>query len=132
MEKWQPIKGYDGKYEISSYGRLLRGSKIIKGSLNRSGQRVYLLFDTVQVLKYASRLVAEHFVPNPDGLRYVVHRDNNITNNYHGNLKWHHSPRNSGIDKETIQHIKYSTMSNKDLAEIYNVSISTIQKIKSR
>jgi hypothetical protein len=132
MEKWKPVNGYDGKYEISSYGRLMRGTKVIVGSTNRSGQRVYLLFSKVQELKYASRMVAEHFVPNPGNLRYVVHRDNNIENNYQGNLKWHHSPRNSVIDSETIEHIKYSTMSIRDLAEIYNVSVSTIQKIKSR
>jgi hypothetical protein len=34
------------------------------------------------------RLVAEHFIPNPKRLPCVRHKDNNIQNNFAGNLEW--------------------------------------------
>lgn len=34
------------------------------------------------------RLVAEAFVPNPDRLPYVLHKDGNRENNHYANLEW--------------------------------------------
>ena len=34
------------------------------------------------------RLVAEAFVPNPDKLPYVLHKDGNRENNHYMNLEW--------------------------------------------
>lgn len=37
---------------------------------------------------FRHRLVAEHFIPNPDGLPEVNHKDCNIDHNYKSNLEW--------------------------------------------
>ena len=34
------------------------------------------------------RLVAEHFIDNPDHLPYVLHKDGNRENNHVSNLEW--------------------------------------------
>jgi HNH endonuclease len=40
------------------------------------------------VTKYLHRLLAEAFIPNPEGLKFVNHIDGNIKNNKLNNLEW--------------------------------------------
>jgi len=47
---------------------------------------------TTQTLSIA-RLVAEYFLPNPNGYRYVMHKDGNRFNNNVNNLEWNHANR---------------------------------------
>ena len=35
------------------------------------------------------KLVAKHFIPNPDNYTFVRHKDGDVTNNDHQNLEWH-------------------------------------------
>lgn len=39
-------------------------------------------------MKKIHRLVAEAFIPNPNGLPCVNHKDENVFNNHHTNLEW--------------------------------------------
>lgn len=89
MEKWRNIDGYPG-YEISNRGRVkgIRknvlkpvdgGQGYLKVTLSRNGKHTD---------KRINRLVAQAFIPNPEGLPVVMHKDNNRSNNNIDNLAW--------------------------------------------
>ena len=91
MEDWKEIIGYEGLYEISSYGnvRNMKTGRIRKLNPGKNG---YVQVDLYKEGKCewfrVHRLVAEAFVPNPLNLPVVMHLDNNKSNNYYLNLKW--------------------------------------------
>ena len=47
------------------------------------------------------RLVAEAFVPNPDNLPYVLHKDGNRENNNYTNLEWSARQSNHPIERKS-------------------------------
>lgn len=97
-EEWKDIKGFEGVYMISNYGRVLslprHGSHttepIIRSiSLTKDGyQKVRLLHCGKDTTARIHRLVAEAFVDNPDGKETVNHIDGNKENNRADNLEW--------------------------------------------
>lgn len=88
---WKEITGFKGLYEISTDGRV-RSLKTGKELKNRSSKNLYfkvaLYAEGKRKDAYIHRLVAETFVPNPDELKYVNHKDGNIYNNSLFNLEW--------------------------------------------
>ena len=93
-EHWKPITGHEGRYEVSDLGRvrsLLRGEPyIMNGSMSNMGYRLVMLRKKNGRPKDFSvhRLVALHFVPNPNNLPIVNHKDENKLNNRADNLEW--------------------------------------------
>ena len=47
------------------------------------------------MMLYAHRLVAQYFIPNPNNLPYVHHKDENKLNNHVSNLEWISSKDNA-------------------------------------
>ncbi len=90
METWKDAAGFEGLYEVSDYGRVRhKDGQEIGGSINNYGYRAYSLFkDGKRYTAKGHRLVAEAFIPNPDGKRNVNHLDGNRDNNYVENLEW--------------------------------------------
>ena len=104
MEIWKSVKGYDGIYEVSNFGRVksldryivrndgitqLRKGKIIAQSLNSDGYcQLKLCKDGNTKTVRVHRIVAEAFIPNPNELSDVNHIDCNRTNNHVDNLEW--------------------------------------------
>ena len=89
------IVGYEGLYQISDKGEVFSvprkgslGGKM-KTHLNVKGYEVLgLCKDGHQSTVTVHRLVAEAFIPNPDNLPQVNHKDENKLNNCVDNLEW--------------------------------------------
>lgn len=69
-EEWRPVVGYEGRYEVSSLGRVRR-VKIIFPSKKKHGYMQVSLVDKAGVRRSLRlhRIVAEAFIPNPEELR---------------------------------------------------------------
>lgn len=110
-EIWKPIKGFENNYEISNYGRvkslsrdvyfeniLLKRTKeiIMKHNIINTGYPVIgLRLENVRTQHLVHRLVAIHFINNPNGYNCVNHIDLNKKNNKVNNLEWVTSSENT-------------------------------------
>lgn len=91
MEQWKDIKGYEGLYSISSYGRVWSyWKKDFKcPHPDKDGYLIIGLSKDHKLKKVKlHRLVAEAFIPNPDNLPCINHKDENKANNNVNNLEW--------------------------------------------
>lgn len=90
FENWADIITHKGLYQISNMGRVRnKYNKILKGYTNNKGyQMVHLRTETTNKLYSIHRLVATHFIPNPDNLPYVNHKNEIKTDNRAVNLEW--------------------------------------------
>ena len=93
-ERWLPVVGYEGVYEVSSLGRVRSvrprfGDGILRGDVDRYGyRRVLLSRDAKSVRFKVHRLVCTAFHGEPPPGHQVAHLDGNKTNNVADNLKW--------------------------------------------
>lgn len=104
MEKWVWINGCKGKYEVSTHGRIrshIGKTKLLKGSLSNKG---YPRVNVRGKYELVHRIVAEHFLPNPDNLPDVDHLDNDRTNPRLDNLEW--VTRSTNIKRRHDRHWK--------------------------
>lgn len=96
-EIWKDIDGYDGKYQVSNLGSVRSTRfyghekiRVLKPQTNSAGYLKVSLVDCSGNIKQKTihRLVALAFIPNPDGLEMVNHKDEDKTNNIVENLEW--------------------------------------------
>ncbi len=102
-EVWMPVKGFEGCYEVSTLGRVRSldrkiryrwGKRIIKGQIllpieHKNGYLVVGLgLNGRHYIRSIHRLVAEAFIPNPQGKPEVGHEDHDKANNVVSNLSW--------------------------------------------
>ena len=95
-EIWKPIKGYEGLYEVSNLGRIKslvnnKGQyreKILKPRYTYGYLKVILCKNGIKKNYRVHRLVAEAFLPNPDNLPLINHKDEQKDNNIVTNLEW--------------------------------------------
>jgi hypothetical protein len=98
-EVWKDIPNYEGMYQVSNLGRVKSFRKstnhrwddeyILKPSKANNGYcQVTLYNNTIRHKYLVHRLVAEAFIPNPEKLPQVNHKDENPYNNSAENLEW--------------------------------------------
>lgn len=113
MEDWKPIKGYEGKYEVSSFGRVKSLSRTVYTVWRNGEEGTYFQEGRILALKECTRnnkgyqtykqvclsdngkheyclvhrLVAEAFIPKVPGKNFVNHIDGNKHNNCVDNLE---------------------------------------------
>lgn len=160
IEIWKDIEGYIGLYQLSNLGRVKslsrfnsRTERILKtNSVSKSGYIIICLSkDNIKFGIALHRLVAEAFIPNPEGKMQVNHIDGNKLNNTVDNLEWNTASENtihainnklrkqncednhqSKLSKQQVLEIRESNLSQRKLGKIYNVAQSTIYRIKNR
>lgn len=92
-EIWKDIEGFEGRYQISTKGRVknIKRNKILKLKKTRKIYPYYSvgLYKEGKVhYKLIHCLVAKAFIPNPDNLPEVNHKDWDTSNNCVENLEW--------------------------------------------
>ncbi len=92
------IQNTNGKYLIYEDGKIWskKHKKFLKSYLSNSGYyRTCLSVDNKKSRVSNHRLVAQHYLPNPDNKSFVDHIDRDRTNNNINNLRWVTSSENS-------------------------------------
>lgn len=90
MYKWKDVPNHNG-IQASVYGEVRNKNTgaILKRSSNYQGyQNVYFEYKGTQKRFFVHRIVAMTFIPNPNNLDVVHHKDNNPKNNKASNLSW--------------------------------------------
>lgn len=85
------IKGFEGFYAITEEGEVwsYRSKKFLSKKLSQKGYyEVLFSVDGKRTYKRVNRLVAEAFIPNPNGLPEVNHLNEVKTDNRVENLEW--------------------------------------------
>lgn len=91
QENWRQIQGFEGLYDVSDQGRVWshKSNKFLSLKKDRYGYDfVKLCKNGMKINKSIHKLVAEHFIPNPEGLPQVHHKNEIKTDNTVENLEW--------------------------------------------
>lgn len=106
-ELWKDIDGYGGRYKISNLGRVkimkrtdvynkgelkilrIYKEKIVMGTTDYYGYKIVSLYNNhIPKRCRVNRLVAIHFIPNPENKRTVNHINGIRHDNRFENLEW--------------------------------------------
>lgn len=124
MEEFKNIIGYENKYQINKEGLIKSVKNInkphfLKPGIAKNGYICVQLRDKGNDKRInIHRLLAIHFIPNPDDLPMVDHINRNKLDNRLENLRWVNASVNAAnknkkgsiyISKTTIKEIEYKS-----------------------
>ena len=123
--EWKVIPDYGNMYLVSNYGdikSLKNGhEKILSQMTSRDGYKtVYLTKFGKSKTKLVSRLVAQAFIPNPNNLPEVNHKDEDKSNNKIDNLEWCTHKYNSNYGTRTARIIPKTIDKTRKPVDQYN------------
>lgn len=139
QEEWKDIKEYEGRYQISNYGKVKSlarevprtyrpysvEERLLVITIDNNGRQVVGLTTNGKTMnKYVHRLVAQAFIPNPLNKPEVNHLDFDKLNNNIQNLEW-------VTEKENIQHsydMRNKFMGLRNNSHLYIVSNDEIKE----
>lgn len=158
-EFWKDVLNYDGLYQISNLGNVKSfhriKTRILKTSCDTNGYKVVVLsLRGVNKTKTIHRLVAIHFLDNPENKPQVNHINGIKTDNHIENLEWNTASENllhahkiglkkgvfgeknkrSKLKEHQIIEIRKNIkdgISQSEIAKKYNISKTSIYKIAS-
>lgn len=99
-EEWRDIVGYEGDYQVSSDGRIRsfkhkKDGKLMSQFDDKDGYKEIALYKSdVETKRKMHRLVAQIFIPNPNNLPQVNHKNGRKDDNRATNLEWANSSHN--------------------------------------
>lgn len=151
-EEWKDVVGFEGIYQVSSSGQVksldrfvqvgkgirFRQGLVLKQKTKKGGYLcVHLRNQDKECHPTVHRLVAEHFIDNPDMKPTVNHIDGNKKNNSSENLEWATSKEqiqhaiDSGLLKNTASP-KYSKEFKKEILNYYDQTNCSIYQLSVR
>lgn len=101
--EWRDVKGFEGAYKVSDKGIIIALHKITNGRklrmitpfrklktfINFNGYyTVKFCMNSISETRPVHRVIAEAFIPNPQNLPIINHKDENKLNNAIENLEW--------------------------------------------
>lgn len=153
---WKPVNNYPA-YMVSKHGSVIcnNGNEIAKQINHKGYYRVGISNELGRKSVFIHRIVATAFLPNPNNLPQVNHKDGNKKNNHYLNLEWcdnshnirhaidnglmkmpfgENHPNTSLTEKEVLE-IRQASLNKyfkrRDLAEIYGVTESNVKDIRN-
>lgn len=149
MVQWKDIEGYEGLYKISNSGDVLSvkryknnhnalqlvNEKLKTTHISNSGYYYVILWkDNKSYMVSIHRLVAKHFIPNPENKPQVNHIDGDKSNNCVNNLEWvtcvenmEHAIKNGLYDNKLKKIDQYNTQG--ELIKTWESSMSVEKKL---
>ena len=117
MEIFKDIEEYEGLYKVSNSVRIISLPRVgtiktireLKQHKNRYGYMYVTLHKGGKAKRYSvHQLIAKAFIPNPDNLPQVNHKDGNKENNTISNLEWVSASENKLHSYRVLKEQHYS------------------------